>query len=183
VYGRAIAAREVDHRPRRLRRPRADDLDADAVELLQRLPARHEGREQQVTQGTILEQQGAQLVTVDGDVAHRLRHHGREEHGLAGKEVDLAEESRGTVPDDLVSGSVHDGRFAFDDRDEGVAPIADLEEHVADVSAPLLAVLRKHRELRGGEDRARVAVHMRSLAIALRSRDRPGQAVRRRRFS
>ena len=45
------------------------------------------------------------------------------------------------MADDLVAGGVEDGRLALEDRDERVARVADLEEHVADLGGPLLAVL------------------------------------------
>jgi hypothetical protein len=42
------------------------------------------------------------------------------------------------VTDDLVSGCVHGRHFAVEDRDEGVAAIADAIEHVTDPARALL---------------------------------------------
>ena len=53
---------------------------------------------------------------------------------------------------DLRTPLVEDGGLALDDRDQRIAPIADPEEHVADLRTPLLAVLGKQRELPLGED-------------------------------
>jgi hypothetical protein len=55
------------------------------------------------------------------------------------------------VPVDLRTGLVEDGRLALDDRDQRIPPITDPEEHVADLRAPLLAVLGERRELSLGE--------------------------------
>jgi len=40
-----------------------------------------------------------------------------------------------------------DGRLAFDHRDQRIASVTDPEEHVADLRAPLLAVLAEHGQL------------------------------------
>ena len=71
-----------------------------------------------------------------------------------GQQVHLAEEARGAVADDLVAGGVEDRRLALEDRDERVALVADLEQHLADRGGALLAVARERRELRRGEGRA-----------------------------
>ena len=89
--------------------------------------------------GAVVEQQRPQLVAVDGDVAHRLRDHRGQVDGLAREQVHLAEEARGAVADDLVARRVEDRRLALEDRDERVAPVADPEEHVADLGRALLA--------------------------------------------
>ena len=82
-------------------------------------------REQQVAERPVLEQQRPQHLALDGDVAHRLGHHGGQVDGLAGQQVQLAEEARGAVADDLVPGGVEDRRLALEDRDERVALVAD----------------------------------------------------------
>jgi hypothetical protein len=60
----AIALRELDDPPRRLRGVRADDLHPDAL-LLERLAPRDERREQQIRERAVLEQQRTQLVAID----------------------------------------------------------------------------------------------------------------------
>ena len=82
----------------------------------------------------VLEQQRPQRVAIDGDVAQRLRDDRGQEDGLPGEEVHLAEEARRAVADDLVAGRVEDRDLALDDRDEGVALVADAEQHVADAA-------------------------------------------------
>ena len=114
---------------------------------LQRLAPRDEGRQQQVAQRPVLEQQRPQRVAIDGDVPQRLRHDRRQEHGLAGQQVQLAEEPRRPVADDLVAGGVEDRHLALDDRDERVALIADAKQHVADVRRALLAELGQRFQL------------------------------------
>ena len=147
----AVAARELDELSRRLGRMRPDDLDTDTVPRLKPLPAGHERPQQQVAERAVLEQERSQLLTLDGDVAHRLGHDGREEDGLSREQVRLAEEAARAVADDLRTGLVEDGRLAFDDRDQRIAPVTDPKEHVADLRAPLLAVLGKQGELSLGE--------------------------------
>ena len=90
-------------------------------------------------QRPVLEQQHPQRVAVDGDVTRRLRDDRGQEDGLAGQEVQLADEPGGAVTDHLVTGRVEDGHLAFEDRDERVASVADAEQHVTDVGGPLLA--------------------------------------------
>jgi hypothetical protein len=126
---------------------RPHDLDTDTGPRLKPLPASHEGPEQQVTERGVLEQKRSQLLTLDGDVTHRLGHDGREEDGLSREQVRLAEEAKRTVAVDLRTGLVEDGRLAFDDRDERVAPVTHPKEHVANLRAPLLAVLGEQSEL------------------------------------
>jgi hypothetical protein len=137
----AVSARELDQLSRCLGRMRADDLNADTVPRLQPLPAGVEGPEQQVTERAVLEHERSQLLTLDGDVAHRLRHHRRQEHGLSRQQVRLAEEAKRAVADDLRTGLVEDGRLAFDDRDQRIASITDPKEHVSHPRAPLLTML------------------------------------------
>src|SRR5262245_40186041 len=126
---------------------RPDDLETDTVPRLKPLAARREYPEQQIAERAVLEQKCPQLLTLDGDVAQRLGHDGREEDGLSREQVRLAEEAARAVAVDLRTGLVEDGRLAFDDRDQRIAPVTDPKEHVADLSAPLLAVLGERREL------------------------------------
>ena len=104
VYGRRLLPRELDHPPRRLRRARADDLDADAVDLLQRLAAGHERGEQQVAERR-RPRRAAGAATSRSTAMYRIGcgDDRRQVDGLAGQEVHLAEEARGAVPDDLVA--------------------------------------------------------------------------------
>ena len=69
---------------------------------------------------------------------------------------------------DLRTGLVEDGRLAFDDRDERIASVTDPKEDVADLRAPLRAVLGKEGELSLGEHR-RPGCHARRLSLALAS--------------
>ena len=69
------------------------------------------------------------------------------------------------MADDLRAGLVEDGRLAFDDRDQRIAPVTDPKEHVADLRAPLLAVLGEQGELSLGEPR-RPGCHARTLSPA-----------------
>ena len=91
---------------------------------------------------------------LDRDVAHRLGDDGGEEDGLAGEQVHLAEEAGGAVADDLVPGGVGDRGLALDDGDERVGRVADLEQLLADLGGPLLAVAGQRFELGAGEDAA-----------------------------
>ena len=147
----AVAARELGELSRRLGRMRPHDLEADTGPRLKRFPASHEGPEQQVAERAVLEQERSQLLTLDGDVAQRLGHHGREENGLSREQIRLAEEAARAVADDLRTGLVEDGRLALDDRDQRIAPVTDPKEHVADLRAPLVAVLGEQGELSLGE--------------------------------
>src|SRR5439155_25096324 len=52
---------------------RADDLDSDAMELLQQLAALDEGAEDEIGQRAVLVEQPSELFAIDRDVAHRLR--------------------------------------------------------------------------------------------------------------
>jgi hypothetical protein len=68
-----VTAREVEDPHRRRGRARAEDLEPDARDALQRLASRDEGREQQVADLLVLEHQLAQDVALDRDVPRRLR--------------------------------------------------------------------------------------------------------------
>ena len=67
---------------------------------------------------------------------------------MPGEKVHLAEEARCSVPDDLVSGRIEDRHLSLEDRDEGIASVADPEQHVPDGRAALLAELGERRQLR-----------------------------------
>ena len=69
------------------------DLDPDPVAPLEGLAAGHECREQQVAERAVVEEERSQLLSLDGDVAHRLGHDGRQEDGLAREQVRFAEET------------------------------------------------------------------------------------------
>ena len=96
-------------------------------DVLQRLAPRDERREQEVAERPVVEQERPQRVAVDGDVAQRLRGDRGQEDRLPGQEVQLAEEVGRSVPHDLVAGRVEDRDLALDDRDERIAPVADLK--------------------------------------------------------
>ena len=147
VERQAVAAREVEHPHRGGGRARADDLESESLDRLQRFSPGDERGQDEVAQRPVLEQPLAHHVAVDGDVAQRLGDHRRDEHGLAGEEVQLAEEAGRTVADDLVARRVEDRDLAFEDRDERVALGADAVQHVADVRRALLAELGQRREL------------------------------------
>ena len=147
----SIAACELDEQSSLLGRMRPDDLDPDTGSGLKPLPASHERPEQQVTERAVLEQERSQLLTLDGDVAQRLGHHGRQEHGLPREQVRLPDETARPVTVDLRAVLVEDGSLAFDDRDQRIASVTHPEEHVADLRSPLLAVLGEQGKLSLGE--------------------------------
>ena len=158
----AVPPRELDELSSLPGRMRPDDLETDARSRLQPLPASHERPEQQVAERGVLEQERSQLLTLDGDVAHRRCHFGREEDGLSREQVRLPEEAARAVAVDLRAGLVEDGRLALDDRNQRIAAVTDPKEDVADLSAPLLAVLGKQGQLSRGEHR-RPGCHGRRL--------------------
>ena len=127
-----VGAGEVEHPHRRLGRTRPDDLEADPLDALERLPAGDEGREDEVAERSVVEQERAQRVAVDRDVAERLCHDRGQEDGLPREEVQLAEEAGGAVADDLVAGRIEDRHLALADGDERIGRISDPEQHVAD---------------------------------------------------
>ena len=139
------------------------------MDALERLPAGDEGREDEVAERSVVEQERAQRVAVDCDVAQRLRHDRGQEDGLPGEEVQLAEEAGGAVADDLVAGRVEDRDLALADRDERIDGISDPEQHVADGCRPLLARRGKCRQLRGRQRRAGGSCHRASVAARSRS--------------
>ena len=152
--GEPLAFRVLGQVPGRVVPGRPDDLEADALDPLQHFAALDEGREQRVGEDAVLEEQAAQRLAVDRDVAHRLGHDRGEEDGLAGEQVHLAEEPGRSVADDLAAVRVEDRRLPLADRDERVGRVADLEEDVADGSGLLLAVLGEHVDLGFREDAA-----------------------------
>jgi hypothetical protein len=167
-----VAPCKIDHPHRRLGRARADDLEADAVRPLQELSPRHERREHEVAERLVFEQQQAERVAVDCEVAQRLRDDGVDEDRLSREEVDLAEEPGGAVADELIAGGVEDRHLALEYRDERVAAITHLVEHVADVRSAFLSKLRERRQLRPGEQGTlAVSSHRPSLACEVCSAD------------
>ena len=169
----------VDDSARRLGRAWPEHFHPDPLGSLQRLTARGEGRKQQVGEWRVVEQQRLEIVAVDRDVAHRLGDDRRQIRGLARQEIDLAEEARCAVPDDLVTRCVDDRGLALANRNEGVPSVTDPEEHVADVSRPLLAVQRERVELSFGQDRSRGARHSTEPSprrFGARRADQPGSA-------
>ena len=163
--GEAQAPGEVEQAARLARLGRADDLEPDPLALLERLAALDEGGEEQVRQRAVLEQQLPQVLAVDRDVAHRLGDDGGEEDGLPGEQVHLPEEARGAVADDLAPGRVDHRDLALDDRDERVGLVADLEQLLADLGGPLLAVLGERRQLRLRQHSTDRASHALSLDV------------------
>jgi len=171
----ARPSRPLDRPPRRLRRARPDDLDADAVALLQDLATPDEGRQDHVAQRRVLEQQRSQRPALDGDVAQRLRRDRGQVDRLTRQEVQLAEEPGRPVAHDLVPVRGEGRGLALHDRDERVPRIADLEKHIADLGAPLLAMLAEHLQLLGGEDRSDALSHSREDGTAECSRVAPSK--------
>ena len=191
----ARAPHVVDHLARRGRRPRPDDLDTDALVLLQRLAARDERREQHVAERAVLEQQRPQHVALDGDVAHRLRRR-RPSGRPSGRSCRLSSPRKpdGAVADDLVARAVEDRRLALEDRDERVALVADLVEDVAgrrrsaprrgsrafaSCAAERIGLMGMRPRLRGCRRRPRVAPAPRLTRLRGDDRLRTRAAVRR----
>ena len=136
-----IRAREVEHPHRRFGAVRADDLEADSLHALQRLAPGDERGKDQVAEGAVLVQERAQRDALDRDVPQRLGHERVDEDRLPRKQVQLPEEARGAVPDELVLGGVDDRDLSFEDRDERVRPIADPVQQLAHRRRALLADL------------------------------------------
>ena len=111
--------------------------------------------EQQVGERRVVEEQRAEDIAIDRDVAHRLRDDRRQVDGLAREQIDLAEEAGRPVPDDLVPVPVEDRRLALEDRDERVAQIANPIEDVADRGRALLTDVGERLELRSRQRRSR----------------------------
>src|SRR5439155_1019526 len=164
--GQAVAAHELDHRPGGLGRARADDLQAESVALLERVAAAHERGGDDVAELLVVEEQATQLVAVDGDVAQALGDHRGHVDGLAGEQVQLAEEPVRAVADDLLALRVEDRRLAREDRDERIRPVADAVQNVADLGGPLLAVRPQQLELRVRQPARDVERHRHAAAAA-----------------
>ena len=111
---------------------RADDLEADPLHALQRLAPGDERGEEQVAERAVLVEERAQRAALDRDVPQRLGHERVDEDRLSRQEVQLAEEARGAMPDELVPGRVDDRDLSFEDRDERVGPIADPVQQLTD---------------------------------------------------
>jgi hypothetical protein len=69
---------------------------------------------------------------------------------------------------DLRARLVEDGRLALDDRDQRIASVTDLKEHIADLRAPLLAVLGELGELPLGKH-GRPGCYARTLFLTVRA--------------
>ncbi len=158
---------------------RTDDLDADAVHPLQRLAPGHERRKKEVAEGAVVEEQRSQRVALDGDVAKGLGDRRCQKDRLPGEEVHLAEKLRWAVPDDLVACGVENRHFALEDRDQGVAPVADAVQDVADLRGSLLAVLGERRQLGFGQHRTGRSFHCIELSHCARVYRRGGSACSR----
>ena len=76
MKGSRLLRSEVEHPHRRGGRVRADDLQPEPCDRLQRLAPRDEGGQDEVAQRPVLEQQRAHHVPVDRDVAQGLRDDG-----------------------------------------------------------------------------------------------------------
>ena len=144
-------------------RVRADDLQPEPRDRLQRLPPRDERGQDEVAQRPVLEQQLPHDVAVHPDVAQGLHGHRGDEHRLAGQQVQLAEEPRRAVADDLLAGRVDYRDLALDDRDERVPLIADAVEHVADIGGVLVTELSQGRELQVRQHRTVRRCHRMSV--------------------
>ncbi len=136
-----VRARELEHPHRRLRTVRTDDLQADPLHTLQRLAPRDERGEEQVAERAVLVEERAQRAALDRDVPQRLGHERIDEDRLPRQEVQLAEEARGAVPDELVPSRVDDRDLSLEDRHERIAPIADAVQKLTDRRRALLADL------------------------------------------
>src|SRR5436309_14613969 len=108
-----------------------DDLKPEPCHLLQRLPSGDERPQQQLAKRPVVEQQLPQRVPVDREVTQGLGDFRGQEGALPRQQVQLAEEVRPSLPNDLVAGAVEQRDLALENRDERVALIADLEEDVA----------------------------------------------------
>ena len=141
AVGQPVRARELEHPHRRLRTVRADDLEADPLHALQRLTPRDERGEEQIAERAVLVQKRAQRDALDRDIPQRLDHERVHEHRLPRQQIQLPEEARGALPDQLVPGRVNDRDLPLEDRNERVAPIADPVQQLADSRRALLTDL------------------------------------------
>jgi len=145
--GEPVAPRVLDDLPRRFRGARTDDLHPHAL-LLERFAPGHERRQEHVPERAVLEQERPQSVPVHRDVPHRLRGHRGQIDRLPRHQVHLAQEAGRSVANDLAPVGIQDRRLPFEDRDQPVALIPDLKEHVPSRGDALLPVLPECRELR-----------------------------------
>ena len=150
-----VRAREVENSHGRFGCVRADDLEADPLDALQRLATGDERGEEKVAQLGVLVEEQTQRGSLDGDVPQRLDHERADEHRLPREEVQLAEEAGGAVPDDLVPCCVDDRDLSFEDRHERIAPIPDPIQQLTGTGRALLADLGESRQLRRGKKWAR----------------------------
>ena len=127
--------------------------------LLERVAPAHERRGDRVAELLIVEEQAPERLTVDRDVAHPLRDHRGHIDGLAGEQVQLAQEAMRFMAHDLVAVGIEDGRLAVDDRDERIRAVADAVQHVSDLGGALLAVRAQRLQLRVGEPGRKAAGH------------------------
>ena len=176
-----IGSREVEQPHRRIGRPRPEDLKADPLDALQRLPPGDERRQHEIAERPVIEKQRTQRVTVDCDIAERLGHERGQEDGLPREEVQLTKKAGRTVPDDLVAGRVENRHLALDDRDKRIRRIPDLEQHLAHARRPLLTQAGKRRHLRGRQRRDGGNCH--PVSVAMRCRPPEHGPVRSRRCS
>jgi hypothetical protein len=82
---------------------RADDLETDALDCLQRFAPENERHQHEIAQRRVLEQQRPQRLALDRDVAQRLGYDSGDERGLPGQKIKLAEKARRPVTRDLVA--------------------------------------------------------------------------------
>jgi hypothetical protein len=143
-----VGACELDHPHRRPRRARADDLEADALDALERFPTGNERGQDDVAERSVVEQNRAERVATDRNVAKRLRNDSGEEDGLAGEKIHLPQEAGGAVAYDLVSGGIEDRNLALHDRDEWIGRVSYPEENITDRSRALFAKRSQGGELR-----------------------------------
>ena len=149
--GQAVRPSEFEQPHRGLGRARPHDLEADSLDPLQGFAPGDTGRQQDVAELTVLEQQPAQNFPVDRDIEQGLLHDGGQERRLAREQVQLAQEFRGAAADDLVARRVEDRDLTLQDCDEGIVRVADPEERLADARRPLLTHFAEPLQLRGGQ--------------------------------
>ena len=165
-----VRANEVQHLHRPRGCARSDDLEADSFDALERLSPGDEGREDEVAKRTVVEQQRAQCVAVNRDVAQRFFHDRVHKDCLPREKVQLAEKARGPVSHDLVSVRVDDCDFALKNGYEGIDRVSDPVQHVVDGRGPLFAQSAESRQLRGRERGDRGNAHSQRVTLALGAR-------------
>jgi hypothetical protein len=85
----------------------------------------HERGEKEVAERAVFVENRVQCSALDGDVLQRLGHERAHEQRLPRQEVQLPEDARRPVPDQLVPVRVDDRGLSFEDRHERVCRIAD----------------------------------------------------------